>query len=290
MQVAIHAGAAFTDEGLVLRSLQRNTGALHQNGASVFGPRRYRQIFEPAFAAIENQDEIGAAMEMLRAGLRSAPKVDRLIYSCASFAGDVGNALDDGQLYPNAGRRMELLEKSFPDHEIELCMGFLSPGRFIPKALMSLPEQSRLDKMRSTDISCLSWISMVEDIRDLAPNVKITLWSNEDAPLIWGDIVRAIAALPSDNTLVDEFDLLLSLLDDSGKSKGLALIDQSLEQDEHLRDDLATVLEEHAKTELTTEELDLPDWSMEIVDAFAELYAQDMDRLESMPGVQVLKP
>ncbi len=291
MQVAIHAGAAFTDEGRLLKSLQSNSDALAQSGVALIGPRRYRQVFKPAFDEMDNAPTANDRHERLRGVLPTGSGTRRIIFSSDNFAGETSIALWEGQLYPLAGRRMALLEQVYPDHEIELFMGLRDLGSFIPKLLMSLPEQDREDIIRGTDLSCLSWIGMIEDIRDLAPGVGITLWSSENTPFIWGDIIRAVSDMPEGTALTDENDLLLSLLDETGRNEALALIDQYEAPDKaDLRDSLALVFEDHAQQDKIEEELDLPGWNAEIVEAFSELHEQDLARLVTMPGVRVLKP
>ncbi|WP_170326789.1 hypothetical protein [Ruegeria arenilitoris] len=291
MQVVFHAGVAFTDEGRVLASLTKNASALATHGAAFFGPRRYKRVFKPAFDRFETATAELLAQQTIEGILPSGGGTRRAIYSSGSFAGDPEMALQDGQLYPFAGRRMALLEHSFRDHEVELFMGLRNPGSFVPKLLMSLPEEARTDAIRDTDLSCLSWIGMIEDIRDLAPNVQITLWGNEDTPFIWGDIIRALAGLDEDTPLEDEHDLLLSLLDETGRNEVLTLTSQDAAQSKAiLHENMARIFDNHAQPEEIEEELHLPGWSTEIVDAFSELYEQDLERLGSIPGVRVLKP
>ncbi|WP_037310485.1 hypothetical protein [Ruegeria halocynthiae] len=291
MQVAIHAGAAFTDEGSLLKSLQKNSEVLTQEGIAVIGPRRYRQVFKPAFDTLGVEPADRGLLHQMQNMLPVNPDVRRTIFSSDNFVGERALALQEGQLYPQAGRRMALLDTAYSDHQITLFLGLSNPGSFIPKLLMTLPQADRESIIRSTDLSCLSWIGMIEDIRDLAPDVQITLWSNEDTPLIWGDIVRAMGDLNDDVALNDEYDLLLSLLDDTGKSKVLGQMDSVDGQDKAtVRESLAQIFEDHAKLDTVEEELELPGWSAEIIDAFSELYEQDLTKLETMPGVRILKP
>ncbi len=291
MQVAIHAGAAFTDEGRVLASLTKNAPALATHGVALFGPRRYNRAFKPAFDRLEAAPDAFPVQPSFNSILPGGDDSRRVVYSNGSFAGEPDSALRDGQLYPLAGRRMALLEHGFHDHQVELFMGLRNPGSFVPKLLMSLPQEARTNAMRDTDLSCLSWIGMIEDIRDLAPSVQITLWSNEDTPFIWGDIIRALAGLDEDTPVEGEHDLLLSLLDETGRSEVLTLTDPDAGHSKvSLHENMARIFEEHAQPEEIEEELDLPGWSTEIVDAFSELYEQDLERLGAIPGVRVLKP
>lgn len=291
MKVAIHAGAAFTDEGRVLNSLKKNSGILAKNGVAYYGLRLYDRTFKPAFEKLANEAVDLTSSQNLKSILPNDADTQRAVFSSGRFAGDPAAALQEGQLYPLAGRRMALLEQVFDDHQLELYIGLRNPGSFIPKLLMSLPESERTEIVRNTDLSCLSWIGIIEDIQDLAPSVQITLWSNEDTPFIWGDIMRALTGLDASTTLVDEYDLLATLLDETGQTKVLALSNQIEPQDRSaLHEQLAQIFEEHALPEKIEEELDLPGWSTEIVDAFSELYEQDLERLGAVPGVRVLKP
>ncbi|CUK05658.1 hypothetical protein RUE5091_02747 [Ruegeria denitrificans] len=291
MQVAIHAGAAFTDEGRVLNSLKNNSGTLTGNGVKFFGIRRYNRIFKPVFEQAEIETLDSTSYQNIQGILPSEADTRRVVFSSGRFAGDANAALREGQLYPFAGRRMALLEQIFDDHQVELFMGLRNPGSFIPKLLMSLPEGEREDIVRNTDLSCLSWIGMIEDIQDLAPNVKITLWSNEDTPFIWGDIMRALTGLGEHTALVDEYDLLATLLDETGRNKVDALAQRVGVQDKTVRhENLAQIFEEHAQPDKIEEELDLPGWSSDIVDAFSELYEQDLQRLGAISGVRILRP
>jgi hypothetical protein len=291
MQVAIHAGVAFTDGGRVLDSLTKNASALAANGVEYFGPRRYKRVFKPAFDKFETMTTEIPAEQKFNSVLPGEESTQRAIYSSGRFAGEPETALRDGQLYPFAGRRMALLEQGFRDHEVELFMGLRNPGSFVPKLLMSLPEEARAEAIRDTDLSCLSWIGMIEDIRDLAPNVRITLWSNEDTPFIWGDIIRALAGLGEDTPLEDENDLLLSLLDETGQNEVRELTSHDAAQGKAiLHENMARIFDNHAQPDEIEEELHLPGWSTEIVDAFSELYEQDLERLGGIPGVRVLRP
>lgn len=291
MHVAIYAGAAFTDEGRMLGSLQANKDVLTQNGSVYFGPRKFRQSLKPAFRSMGSSEDAQQALEKLRAVLPVQPSIERAVFPSGQMFGGNENYLEDGQLYPLAGRRMAFLAEAFNDATLELFFALRNPGSFIPKLLMTLPEAEREDLIRSTDLSCLGWIGMVEDVRDLAPDVNITLWCNEDSPLVWGDVVRAIGGLPDDAAVNGEYDLLLSLLTPEGQQQANAMIADAGEgQQQGLRTFLAEVLEEHALPEKVEEELELPGWNSEIIDAFSELYRQELDRLGTMPGVRMLMP
>ncbi|EEX10086.1 conserved hypothetical protein [Ruegeria lacuscaerulensis ITI-1157] len=289
MQVAIHSGAAFTDEGGLLKSLQENGQTLRDHGVALYGPRRYRQAIRAPLQALEAGATPAASIESLRKAFPDGPGLHRTILSSPDFLGEISSAIRDGQFYPSAGQRIAFLDQAFSGHQLELFLGLRNPGSFIPKVLAALPEEERQEILKTTDLSCLSWLSVIEDIRDLAPQVSITVWANEDTPLIWGDIIRNLSALPEETPLKAEFDLLSSLVSPAGQREIRAIAEQDPPRDPAtLKDRLAAVFEAHAVHEEIEEELDLPGWSDDIIDAFTVLYSQDLARLRSMPDVRVL--
>jgi len=289
MKVAIHSGAAFTDEGGLLKSLQENGQTLRDHGVALYGPRRYRQAIRSPLQALEAGATQAALFENLRKAIPPDTGLHRTIISCPDFLGEISSAIRDGQFYPSAGQRIAFLDQALSDHQLELYFGLRNPGSFIPKVLAALPEKERQEILATTDLSCLSWLSVIEDIRDLAPQVSITVWANEDTPLIWGDIVRNLGALPEGTPLKAEFDLLSSLVSPAGRREIQTISEQDPLRDRtKLKDRLAAVFEAHAVHEEIEEELDLPGWSADVVDAFTLLYSQDLARLRSMPDIRVL--
>lgn len=291
MQVVIHAGAAFTDQGLLLKSLRANANMLAEKGISFLGPKVFRQSFMAPLAGLHAAPLDPLQLAAMRDVVPDDPAARRVILSAPGFLGERNAIIQDGQFCPLAGQRVAYLDKVFAEHEVELCVALRNPGSFIPKVLMSLHESTRQEVLDTTDLSCLSWLTMIEDIRDLAPDVSVTLWSNEDTPLIWGDILRTLAGLPANTPMQSEFALLSSLVSDIGKREILALVRQdTASADDAIRDKLADIFDTHAKLDEIEETLDLPGWSEDIVAAFSEIYEQDMARLQTMPDIRVIRP
>ncbi|SHF30172.1 hypothetical protein SAMN05444279_12622 [Ruegeria intermedia] len=289
MHLAIHSGADFTDGGLLFHALRANSDLLSDAGVLLYGPKRCRRLFMSPLKNLANGQVEPETVDRLRSLMLDGNKHQRAVLTSPGFIGETPTALRDGQFYPMAGQRLAFFEQTFAQAEMELFVGVRNPGSFIPKALMALPPEDRAETLANTDISCLSWLTMIEDIRDLAPNVAITLWANEDLPVIFGDIVRAICGLPGETPIENEFALLSSLLDDDGRDRLEELIRPGNSGDRPaLLADLSGLFEDHALPHEVEEELDMPGWSTDIVEAFTELYAQDLARLKSMPGIRVL--
>ncbi|NOD75970.1 MULTISPECIES: hypothetical protein [unclassified Ruegeria] len=289
MRVIIHAGAAFADEGHILSSLVANRQMLAEMKTAPMGPRMSRHFVKIMSDALIHGTSIEETRDSLAPLFPQDVNLERVILSSDKFFGPRRTALQHGQIYPFAGRRAAFTETLLEGAQLELFIGLVNPGLFIPKTLMSIHEDHRRDILASTDLSCLSWLSMIEDLRELAPQFKLTVWENENLPLIWGDIVRAMTGLPSETPLPDEYSFLTSLLTDAGQRQVQEILGQRTPLDlQGQREELAQVLEDQARPEQVEEELDLPGWSTDIFDAFTELYAQDMAAIRTMSDIRVL--
>ncbi|WP_298854773.1 hypothetical protein [uncultured Ruegeria sp.] len=289
MQVAIHAGVAFTDEGLVSSSLMANKRSLADYNTAALGPRRSRQFVKVISDSILQGSPNAEVRNNLNGLFTGDQNPDRLILSSDKFFGPRRTALQHGQIYPFAGKRTAYTESLLDGAQVKVFAGLVNPGIFIPKILMSIHEDHRQDILASTDLSCLSWLSMIEDLRDLAPQVQLTLWENEHSPLIWGDIIRTMAGLPDGAPVHDEFAFLSSLLTETGQRHVLDIVRKGETIDpNNRREEMAGVLEEYARPEKIEEELDLPGWNADVVDAFTDLYEQDLAAIRAMPDICVL--
>ena len=289
MQVIIHAGAAFADEGHILSSLVANRQMLAEMKTAPMGPRMSRQFVKIMSDALIHGTSIEETRDSLAPLFPQDVNLERVILSSDKFFGPRRTALQHGQIYPFAGRRAAFTETLLEGARLELFIGLVNPGIFIPKTLMSIHEDNRRDILASTDLSCLSWLSMIEDLRELAPQFKLTVWENENLPLIWGDIIRAMTGLPIETLLPDEYSFLSSLLTDAGQRQVQEILGRRTPLDlQGQREELAQVLEDQARPEQVEEELDLPGWNTDIFDAFTELYAQDMAAIRTMSDIRVL--
>ncbi|RLK08292.1 hypothetical protein [Ruegeria conchae] len=291
MQMVIQAGAHFTDHDPLLNLLQANVQLVAESHAAFWGMRPFRKIFRPALKPAADRPSHQDTRARFQKLMPQGQQVDRAILSSALYLGERASIIMDGQFYANAGQRMSYMDHLFSDSSVELFVGLRNPGSFIPKVLMLLSAPEREHIVATTDLSCLSWLAMIEDIRDLAPDVKITLWSNEDSPLILGDIARALVGLPADTQLDQEYALLSSLISDLGKQELKGLREQQRPPNDPIfRGRLAQIFQQHALTGAIEEEVELPGWSEDIIAAFTELYEQDLARLRTMPDLRFLNP
>ncbi len=291
MQVVIHAGVAFSDNDRLIETLMANASVLNQHRVIPLDLAQGRQFVKVGSDSMTTGVPLPEVLIGLNEVLPDRNTCDRVVLSSDKVFGPRRAAILHGQFYPNAAERIAFLDRVLEADQIELCFALVNPASFISKLLMSLPEERRKAVLGNTDLSSLNWLSMVQDLRERAPNVQITLWANEDTPLIWGDILRTLARLPDKAALQHEYAFLASVLTDAGRAELTQLLEQIAWQDrDMLRESLTHLFDEHADPAQIEEELEIPGWTSDIVSAFSEIYEQDLAALRAMPGVRVLQP
>ncbi|SFT45348.1 hypothetical protein [Sedimentitalea nanhaiensis] len=291
MQVIIHAGAHCTDDDRLLKTLLRNKQDFSRYGIAVPGPGKYRDLLAHSFRAMEVSEPAPDAREILLDAFLDDEIADRLILSNAFFFGSKRQALYDGRLYPTAPARIVYLRKLFPEDRLNVFMALRNPAGFLPALLGPTTPQQMFDIMGRQDPRHLRWSELLNRIRIAAPDVGLTVWCNEDTPLIWAAIIREMAGLEPGQKITGGFDLLSTLMSGEGMQKFRAYLHKHPRLDEsRKRDVIAAFLEEFALEDELEEELDLPGWTEDLVQELTEIYDADVTHIQNMPGITMIAP
>ena len=94
-----------------------------------------------------------------------------------------------GRIYPLAGSRLAYLTHLFPDDEVKLFLSFSNPATNLPAMYAATPHTQFIEFLDGADPRDILWSDLITNIHQEAPNVCITVWYNEDTPMIfWGGI------------------------------------------------------------------------------------------------------
>jgi len=291
MQVIFHTGAHCTDEERLLKCLLRNKDFFAKRGVSVPGPGRYRSLLKDAFEAMETAAPAADARDVLIDAILDDEVADRVILSNSHFFGSQQFSLGNGVLYPDATARMAQLQLLFPFEQNEMFMALRNPATFLP-AIRGEVSNRRFREMKGdTDPRELRWSETIVRIREAAPNVPLTIWCNEDTPLIWAQVIRELAGLEHGDKITGGFDVLNSIMSKEGTKRFDAYLQEHPDMSEaQQRRVIAAFLDKFALEDEVEEELDLPGWTDELVDELTEIYDEDVLAIQRIPGVQLIAP
>ncbi|MCV2881380.1 hypothetical protein [Actibacterium sp. XHP0104] len=291
MQVVYHLGAHFTDEDRLLKCLLKNRDTLAHQGIVVPGPGRYRALLREARNKLRGQPAPLALQEEMLDRILDDTDAGRVVFSNQTFLCIPPRVLRGGRLYADAGQKALALAQLFPQAQIEFFLAVRNPATFVPTVFHNSGETSLETFMDGADPRELRWSEVVRDLREANPEAEITVWSNEDTPLIWGQLLADLAGHEPQTMLDGIDDFVASLMAPEGFKRMQAyLAGHPPENEIQRRRVIAAFLDKYALTDEIEMELDMPGWTEDLVEDITELYEEDLFEIERMPGVTFITP
>ena len=293
MQVILHAGAHCTDDGRLLKTLFKNRETFQQRGIALPRPRHYRQLLSATVKALAKRAAgPDSRMAFLDAIMDiDADEVDRLILHSENFFCVPKLGFHKGRIYPLAGSRIGYLTHLFPDDEVELFLGIRNPATHLPAMFASTPHTQFIEFIDGADPRDIYWSDLITSIRQEAPNVRVTVWCNEDTPLIWGELVREIAGLAANEPIEGAFDLLSEIMSKEGMARFGSYLKSHPDMTEmQTRRVITAFLDKFAIEDMVEEEVDLQGWTEPLIEQLTDQYEDDIFKISRIPGVTLLAP
>ncbi|MFK7744623.1 MAG: hypothetical protein AB8B47_06190 [Roseobacter sp.] len=240
---------------------------------------------------MDNTRPADEAREVLLDAMLDNEVADRVLLSNAHFFGAPKVAVRKGVIYPIAPERIASLAEIFQGDEIELFMAVRNPATFLPACFGKSPKEDLTDFMGGVDPRAVRWSDTFKRIREATPEIPITVWCNEDAPLLWSQIIREIGGLEHGEHVVGAFDLVADIMSKEGMARFVAYLKDRPEMNEiQLKRVIVAFLDKFALEEAIQEEIDIPGWTEELVDELTEIYDEDVLEISRIPGVEVISP
>jgi hypothetical protein len=291
MKMILHAGVHFTEEDRLMKCLLRNAEEFAARGTMVPGHGKYRGLLRETLNAMVSAPPSEMARDVLMDAILDEGEAERVILSDANFFRTLKNAFEQGMFYPAAPVRMMRMAQIFDRDETEVFMAIRNPATLLPILYRKSAAESPAAFWGGRDPRDIVWSDMIKLLRDALPDVPLTIWCNEDTPLIWAHIIRQMAGLPDEQKIIGGFDLLSSIMSAEGMKRFRAYLKDHPVMTEHQkRRAIAAFLDKYAVDTEVEEELDMPGWTEEVVEEMTDVYDEDIATIASIPGVRVLMP
>ncbi|MDU8929111.1 hypothetical protein RXV86_17085 [Alisedimentitalea sp. MJ-SS2] len=291
MQLVFHVGLHRTDEDRILKCLLKNRGDFADEGTLVPPPGRYRKLIGETVAALSKAQPAPDAREILLDTILEGEAADRLLLSNQNFFSFPKFAASNGVFYHKAVTRVGQLKQLFAGDQIELFFALRDPASFLPALFEKAPVDDFVEMTSGVDPRDLRWSELVARLREAHPDVPLTIWCNEDSPLIWAQIIREMAGIEPGRKIQGGFDLLAEIMTREGMKRFRAYLkDRPVMTEIQKRRVMVAFLDKFAREDMIEEELDLPGWTEELVDELSEIYEEDIYEIARMPGVNFIQP
>ncbi|WP_299354691.1 hypothetical protein [uncultured Shimia sp.] len=292
MQIVLHIGAHFTDEGKLLKSLGKNREHFSEHGISLPKPRSYRTNIRKTLNDVHSVRN-SEAREAILLGMidESVDSPDRVILSNDNFICVPRMAVRLNLYYPNADERLADLCNLFHGDDIEIFMSIRNPATYLPALLAGIPEENSEELTEGLVATALRWSETIRRIRKALPNVSLTVWCNEDTPIIWEELLREMSGLEATQPLAGGDDLLNEIMSPEGMDRYADYLEKHPDLNQmQKRRVIAAFLDKFALDEEVEEELDFPGWTDEFIEALTDIYDEDVYEISRIPGVTLITP
>lgn len=291
MQVVYHIGAHYTDEDRLLRCLLKNKGLLAKEGIIVPGPGKYRRRLRETLVEMRGHPAPMARQKDLLDAVLDQDNADRIVFSNQTLICGPARIVQRGRLYDMAGERVQWMTQILPDAESEFFLAMRNPATFFPAIAAELDQSDARNFVAQADPRDVRWSEVISQIRELNPNVPLTVWCNEDTPLIWPQLLRELAGHDAFTELEGVNDFLESLMSPAGVQRMYKYLESHPPATEvQRRRIVAAFLDKFALDEEIEVEVDMPGWSESLIAAATEIYEDDMLKVEQIPGVNFITP
>lgn len=291
MQIALHIGANCTDEDRILKSLLKNASHFAENGIKVPGPGKYRRLLRETIQNLNGADPADDTRTILRNAIVDGEDVQRLVLSNANFICIPNRIFDGGILYQQAEFKLQALHQLFPDDEIEIFLALRNPATFLPVAFAESKAESPDVFLKELDPTQIRWSDLVRRIQSQFPMTHLTVWCNEDTPLIWAEVMRAMSGVDHDQKITGGFDLLASIMTDEGMNRFLNYLRTHPPKSEiQKRRVIAAFLDKYAREDQIEEDIDMPGMTDDMIEDLSQIYENDVAFIAQMPGIDFIMP
>lgn len=293
MQVAIHLGAHCTDEDRLLKTLLQNKGALARQAISVPGPGRYRKTVVRAAQKLRGAQASADTRDLLIDSIIDDDTTERIIMTYEHFLCVPGRIFENGLLYDKAGFKPKWLRNVFAGSDVEFFLSIRNPATFIPAAFHH-KDQNVTDFelfLDGADLDQIRWSDVILSIQETNPNCPVTVWCNEDTPLIWPQVIQEVSGHDPFTKLNGDLNVLSTIITQEGLRRLQAYLHSTPPENEiQRRRVLVAFLDKYAVQDAVEEELDVPGWTDDLVVRLTQNYEDDLDEIEDMPGVNFIAP
>ena len=291
MQIALHIGANCTDDDRILKSLLKNGSAFADNGIKVPGPGKYRRLLRETIQNLNGAPPAEDTRSILLDAIVDDENVQRLVMSNANFICVPNRIFDGGILYEQAEAKLQALHQLFPDDEIELFLALRNPATFLPVAYAESKADTPEVYLQGLHPTQIRWSDLVRRIQGQFPMTQLTVWCNEDTPMIWAEVMRAMSGVDSDQKITGGFDLLASIMSDEGMNRFLNYLRTHPPKSElQKRRIIGAFLDKYAQEDKIEEDVDMPGMTDEMVEELSLIYENDVAFIAQLPGVDFITP
>lgn len=290
MQIVFHIGAHCTDDGHILSCLAKNKGQLADEGILIADPDRFRPVIRDTLNILQGERASQETQNQILHAVLDEGQPQRIIFSNTAFLSGIQRAVTPTGLYPDAADKCRRLFNLFPESAVEFCLAIRNPATFLPACFARSKNKNFAAFFAQLDPGRLLWSEMVARMQAALPESQIKVWSNEDTPFVWHELIREIADCDQRTRLTGLDDYLKSIMMPEGLDRMETYLKTHPPANEMQRRRVVSAFLDKFEIEDEALDVEAANWTEEVVTELTDLYEEDLYVIERMPGVDFISP
>lgn len=291
MRIALHLGVHFAGTPRLLASLRANKEALELRGTQVPHVHTYRKPVLDLLADLDGLPPIGPEQDRLLASItEGTPR--QLVLADPDWASPLGAAFADGRLYARIAAHAPRVIELFEGQDLHLSLAIRNPAFFVNEALVKDKHVGAVHQfLRWSNPDNLSWIPVIDALRKAVPDAPLTVWCEEDTPLIWPRILRTVGGLREDDKLRTSFSALRNLMRPEGLNRLHAYVRTYPPADDAQTEQvILAFLDKYGIESAMKAPSVVPDWTAQTIRTISDHYERDIDLLAARDDIDMILP
>lgn len=284
----LQIGTRFDGGVPLIWSIMRDEG-LHARGVVVPRPKRYRNLLAARVAAFDgtpaSRDNLNALFGLDQhnpdSDLHFVLRITDLMQPPRHFcpAGDWFY-----EIGPRAAHYRSVLAPAPVTFAISVC----NPAVMLSRAWAS-GEYPGIDVIVPDPFE-LRWATVLREVRQSCPEAPIIAWAAEEAPMIWGQVLKAVARTESDFSEAAQMHAANAVMNEEGKMRLSDYLNSHADMPADLRARVISIfLKRFVKEGEGKADIAIPGWSDAMQARMDQHYAEDLAEVAQIEGVDLIR-
>lgn len=291
MQIILHCGVYSSDTGLLFEALQKNLGNAVPLRTQVIDPEVTRVVLRKLMRAGRDGHLPDNARDILFEVADVRDDTERLILASPAALGTYRDLVAPQVFFPNAVDYLQVVRQIFANDDMAISYAMRNPATLLSSVVRDAKAPNLEQITGPADPMQLRWSELAARLRQAMPDVHMTIWYNEDIPLIWSEILRIMLDLPDDTPLTMAHAPMFKLLqpDDIQKFEDYIAKHPGMIPAQERRV-ITTFVEKMARPEMIEEEIGIDGWTQDYVDDLTRHYEADQPMVQAVADVRLILP
>lgn len=292
VRVTFLIGLHFTAMKYLPLSIAADKKVMAQSGLRALGFRQARGVFNAMLTKLDGLPPIRAEQDEVLQNLMGTSPCTHLLLDDERWASPLNDAFSGPFLYPKIGKVMGPISELLSPTQMSIHLSLLNPAVFLQECLTSDTATRTLSKfLNSVDPRQLSWRDTVDALRAACPEVPLTLWADEDAPLIWPRVLRNIYGMDKNTPINGGLVPTNQFLSPEGQSRLQAFLNKHTpDTEEKFEQVISVFLDKYGDPNAMTPECNIPGWGADEIEAISERYEEDLAYFAELDGIDFITP